>query len=105
QQVYEHPIVAVKVNDNDIELSKNELKLEENGVRTIYLLRMDNGIEPLSRRFGSAYDMLHNKLTAEGKLDHTLQTCPERLHPRPIRLWTPQGGWTAVPLKSGRAED
>jgi hypothetical protein len=42
--------------------------------------------------------MLHRKYEREGKLDHTLENCPERLHPRPIRMWTPGGGWKEIQL-------
>jgi hypothetical protein len=33
------------------------------------------------------------------ELDHTLANCPERLHPPPVRVWTPSDGWNEWDVK------
>jgi hypothetical protein len=100
EQVHEDGVVDVNVKDDQIQLRKVELYRPR--TTTIYLLKAGRGVRPASLRFDSGYDMLHRKLEREGKLDHTLENCPERLHPRPIRVWTPAGGWTEVRLKASR---
>jgi hypothetical protein len=104
EQVHEDGVIEVSVKDKQIELVKKELERNA-GTTTLYLLRADREFRPVSLRFDSGYDMLHRKLEKEGKLDHTLESCPERLHPRPIRRWTPSGGWTEIkPDPSGASE-
>jgi len=102
EQMHEDAVVALSVKDEQIELRKKE---SNGGLQTLYLLRADRGVRAVSVRFDSTYDMLHRKLEGEGKVDHTLETCPERLHPRPIRMWTPAGGWTEIRLESDRASE
>ncbi|MGC1613155.1 MAG: hypothetical protein WA736_00580, partial [Candidatus Acidiferrum sp.] len=64
-----------------------------------YLLSSQPPFKLLSLRYNSTYDLLHRAWSAEGKLTHTLENCPERLHPQSVRLWTPGGGWVDVPVK------
>jgi hypothetical protein len=101
EQVHEDSVVEMAVRDDKIPLRKKEMN-PSNGSQTIYLLSADQGFRPVSLRFDSGYDMLHRKLEQEGKLNHSLENCPERLHPRPIRMWTPAGGWKEVRLESSR---
>jgi hypothetical protein len=102
EQAHEDSVVEVTVRDDQIQLLKRELNSDSGQQAIYYLLSADQGFRPVSVRFDSTYDMLHRKLEREGKLDHTLENCPERLHPRPIRVWTPAGGWTEVRLKASR---
>lgn len=69
-------------------------------VSTIYGFHAGTTILPVTLRFDSSYDMLHRDLQAKGKLDHPLESCPERLHPEPVRVWTPAGGWTEASVKA-----
>ncbi len=104
EQVHEDGVVEVNVKDQRIELVKKELQWNT-GIATFYSLRADRQFRPVSLRFDSGYDMLHRKLEQEGKLDHTLENCPERLHPRPIKMWTPSGGWTEIRLDPSGASE
>ena len=105
QRVYEHPVRLIQVNGTEIQLVKYELQFQKEGVATVYLLRASPEIEPVSLRFDSKYDMLHQELNAQGKLHHSLRDCPERLHPRPVRLWTPAKGWTTINFNPAGASD
>lgn len=44
---------------------------------------------------GDSYWPAHRILELEGKIDHSAESCPQRLAP-PVRSWTPEGGWTDV---------
>jgi len=104
EQVHEDAVVQVSVEDQQIQLQKRELN-ESNGPATIYLLRANSDVRPVSLRFDSSYDMLHRELEREGRIHHTLEECPERLHPRPIKMWTPTGGWAEINLGPRRASE
>ena len=104
EQAHADEVIQVQVTGNQIEIRKHELN-EWGGPHTHYTLTADHGLRVVSLRFGSDYDMLHRRLEQEGKLDHTLENCLERLHPRPIRMWTPSGGWTEIVLDPSRASE
>lgn len=96
-QVHEDAVTQVLVRGNEIEVDKRETQAI--APKTIYLLRADDdGIHLVSRRFDSGYDMLHREMEKEGRLDHSLENCPERLHPKPVMLWTPSGRWKKIAL-------
>ncbi len=97
-QVHENGVLQVDVIKEQIQIRKSEMRLRRNDPQTLYVLTADHGFRVISVRYESAYDMLHRKLEAEGQLDHNLENCPERLHPRPIRVWTPARGWAEVRL-------
>jgi hypothetical protein len=96
-QFYEDRVSKVKVSEDEIELRKEETHWTT-GAQTLYVLKSDSAIHPVSVQFETAYDLLHNKLEREGKLNHKFTHCPERLHPRPVKMWTPAGGWTEISL-------
>lgn len=104
EKVYEDSVRRMEVTTEGIEVFKHEdLGLE--GPQTIYSFRMQPPIEPVSLRYNSDYDMLHRELSTQKKLNHSLEDCPERLHPKPVRMWTPVGGWTELPIKPFKATD
>jgi hypothetical protein len=103
QQVHEDSVVEINVRDDQIQLRKVELERPQ--TTSLYLLKADRGIRPVSLRFDSAYDILHRKLEQQGRLNDTLETCPERLHPRAIRMWTPASGWKEARLEPSRWTD
>lgn len=96
--VYEDPVFEIRVFQDGIELRKYE-RIREGTESTYYLLSRKPPFTLLSLRYDSAYEMLHRRWSAEGKLNHSLENCPEQLHPQPVRLWTPSGGWTDMPVK------
>lgn len=96
EAVYEDQVQEVGVSGAEIQATKWELH-NKNGGTTIYRLKLDDPeAKPVSLRYDSTYDMLHRQFTAEGKLQHALEKCPERLHPEPVRIWTPAGGWGEI---------
>ncbi len=100
-QFYEDRVYSIRVSDDEIELRKKETEWAA-GAQSLYVLRSDSVIRPVSVRFETTYDLLHNKLEHEGKIGHSFVNCPERLHPRPVRMWTPTGGWTEIKLDGSR---
>jgi hypothetical protein len=96
-QFYEDRVSEIRVTGDEIQLRKNETQRPV-WAQSYYLLKSDSVIHPISVRFETNYDLLHQKLEREGKIGHSLAKCPERLHPRPIRMWTPAGGWTEIKL-------
>lgn len=96
--------------ENDLDDSVFDLRLTEEGIQirkhegfgaeeTFYLLEDKPPFSVLSRRFDSTYDAVHRQWSAEGKISHSLGECPERLHPQPVRLWTPANGWIELPIE------
>ncbi|MGH9775633.1 MAG: hypothetical protein ACRD50_11870 [Candidatus Acidiferrales bacterium] len=38
----------------------------------------------------------HRRLSAEGKIKHSVEECPERTQPRTVREWSPAEGWKEI---------
>ena len=55
-------------------------------------------LAPESVSFSDKYRLEHEQLSAEGKIKHTLDACPERLKPIVVREWSPQEGWKNILL-------
>lgn len=102
--IYQDPVRGVTVSGEEIEISKAE-RQKAGGVRTIYEFRTEPRIEVVSLRYDSSYDMLHRELSAQKKLGHSLDNCPERIHPKPVKVWTPTAGWTELAVKPAKATE
>lgn len=100
--LHEEAVNQEYVTGNQIEVQVGDMVQPPVGIQMFYEIRMDQGFRPASFRFGSGYDMLHRKYEREGKLNHTLENCPERLHPKPVKMWTPAGGWIEIPIPPTR---
>lgn len=96
-------VEEIHVDGNEVELTKFELP-EASGTSTMYRLRVEDGIQPVSIRYDSTYDMRHREFSSQHKLNHSLENCPERLHPLPVRVWTPAHGWSEIHFKPARAD-
>jgi hypothetical protein len=114
QNLWEDSVHSITVNGEEIETEKwegysPELGLAPEGrpmgMREYYVFHTLPTIQPFSFRFSSDYDMLHRELEKEHKLNHTLESCPERLHPKPVKVWTPSAGWKDIKLNPVRAVD
>jgi len=101
-KLYLAPVFHIRVSEEGIEVAKFE-RFTQGREKTIYLLSENPPFTLLSLRYDSDYDMLHREWSAEGKLAHSLEDCPERMHPQPVRLWTPSDGWTDLPVKPAKA--
>jgi hypothetical protein len=101
RKAYENPIVNLNVEGSGFEVAKGELVPEGDNrdAQTFYNFRTDPIIQPHSSRYGSHYDMLHREAEESGELHHLLANCPERLHPQPVRVWTPAEGWKELGIK------
>lgn len=104
ENLWENSVHFVNVHGDEFEIEKSE-STEVDTVHTVYVFRTQPTVTPVSLRFDSPYDLMHRELEKIHKLDHTLESCPERLHPKPVRLWTPAGGWQQIALKSVRSVD
>lgn len=59
---------------------------------------------PQSVFFSDKYWFAHEKLSAEGKINHGPAACPERFKPITVREWSPDEGWKNImlpPVQSG----
>ena len=66
--------------------------------RKVYELSPEGGFSVATARFSSTYWNLHRELETSGEIKHTAERCPDRLHPRPLRVWTQATGWSEIPL-------
>jgi hypothetical protein len=62
------------------------------------MYELDNDFVPQSVQFSDHYQETHRLLSAEGKIKHSFEACPERLKPITVRMWTPEQGWKDFPL-------
>jgi hypothetical protein len=53
---------------------------------------------PRAVSFSDHYWLTHQRLSAEGKIGHGLEKCPERIKPIAVREWSEEQGWTKVEL-------
>jgi hypothetical protein len=97
---YLNAIETIEVVGSEIEFSKFESKGPY--MDAIYLLGLEPSIHPISLRYGSTYELQHRELERSHELRHTLEQCPERVHPSPVRMWTPSGGWTELSFGPSR---
>jgi hypothetical protein len=97
---YINPIDTINVVGSEVEFWKSE----PNGpyIDAIYLVGLEPSIRPISLRYGSSYDLQHRERERSGELRHTLEQCPERLHPSPVRMWTPSTGWADLRFEPNR---
>jgi hypothetical protein len=109
---WEDPIFFTSVHGEEIEIVRVELI--QNGpdapaqldkVRTVYAFHAWPTVAPYSFRFDTGYDLLHGELERKHKLNHSLDDCPERRHPQPVKVWTPSTGWAKIDLNPIRAVD
>ena len=97
-QLYEYPVGGIAVDQDPFVVSVFEFYPRSN-IRTIYDLALAPTILPVSVRYSSTYVAEHLDLERTHKLGHALESCPERLHPQPVRMWTPTEGWTGVKMR------
>jgi hypothetical protein len=63
-------------------------------LRTVY--RLSAGLTPQSVAMSDRYWEKHREMFRNGTLDHAAEDCPERTHGMTVRMWMPDGGWTAL---------
>jgi hypothetical protein len=90
-----HPAGQILVYSHVVEVSTFEITAAE---RRIYELSQIADFSIVNSRFSSTYWNLHRELEKSGELKHSAEHCPDRLHPRPLRVWTQATGWSETPL-------
>lgn len=112
RNLWENFVRQIDVHGDEISVSKEEIlggvagaAAQSPPIFMYYNFVAGQPRQSFSFRFDSTYDLLHHALEESHQLNHPLGRCPERLHPDPIRLWTPADGWTQVPLKAVRPVD
>lgn len=101
--LYQDPVFDIQIAEDGIQVTKYE-RFTSGGETTIYLLSPEPPFALLSVRYGSDYDMLHQRWSTEGKISHSLKDCPERLHPQAVRIWTLSRGWVALPVRPAKTD-
>jgi hypothetical protein len=74
-----------------------EVSVREHGappLRTVYHLSPD--FVPVSFARADIYWETHERLWAQGRIDHGAADCPERAGPLAVRVWEPTSGWREV---------
>jgi len=96
---YPDSVQEMHVMERQIELGKKETEWINKRPKSFYLLDRQGPIRPVSVSFDTDYDLQHQQYEREGKLNHSLKDCPERLHPQPVRMWTPAAGWAEIRIR------
>lgn len=91
--VIHNDVFQVFVAGNKMQIYTREASEADNAV---YELPSDFEKGELSMYFSETYWRLHRRLEQEGKLDHSVEKCPERLFPKKARMWSAEKGWTDV---------
>lgn len=65
---------------------------------------LSDSLVPQSFTVSDHFWTQHRQFEVEGKLHHTVEQCPERTHPRKVRMWSAERGWEeiAVPVSTQR---
>jgi hypothetical protein len=97
---------AIEVQGDRIVVQTFEGQNQANGALVVpgfYELSKDFDLESIS--FGDVYWGVHRELERKGKIHHSADKCPDRLHPNRVRRWTPDQDWVQPPLLSNRAKN
>lgn len=68
------------------------------------LYDLSEDLEPRSVIFSDHYWEDHRRFTAEGLINHAVESCPQRIRPITVREWSPEQGWRDVSLPPIAAE-
>jgi hypothetical protein len=105
-KAWEDSVHFINIQGNMIEVGKSALgdaalgaDRDVNKVYVVYDFQTVPDFRPATFRFDSSYDIAHQVFQDKGRLDHAIEACPERLHPAPVRLWTPNAGWSEISLR------
>jgi hypothetical protein len=67
------------------------------------IARFSPGFELEQAAWSSGWDNRHRELEDQGKIHHSLESCPYRGGPPRVREWTPEGAWREVAPRAPRA--
>ena len=83
--------VSVNVSGTSIQIATREWDTRD--VAVFY--RLSPSFEPESVDFSDGYWTVHHTLEGEGRIDHSAEDCPERVHPKIVREWV-GGAWREI---------
>jgi len=98
-KVYEDAVWGIGLVEGGFVASIRDLQVQSVDIKSMYQFSSYPDFRPVTLQFSSTYVEKHRELERVKLLDHPLESCPERLHPLPVRMWTKAGGWAEVPLK------
>jgi hypothetical protein len=79
-----------------LHVSTSELS---DALRAIHFFSLTPEISPHSVTLASTYWSEHRRLEHEGRVRHPAEKCSDYLNPKPIRQWTPESGWSEIPVE------
>lgn len=91
---YWHAAAFIEVYGQVAEVSTFETSAAE---RRVYVLSPEGGFSLITSSY-PAFWKQHRELEESGEIKHSPEQCPDRLHPRPLRVWTQATGWSEIPL-------
>jgi hypothetical protein len=90
-----HPAALIFVYPQAVEVSTYETSPSN---RRLYEFSPEPGFPLLRAHFSADYPHEHRRLEKEGRLDHSLENCPDKQRLSVVRRWTPSGGWRGIPV-------
>jgi hypothetical protein len=89
-------VYAITSDATGVEVKQMELSIED---QLLYDFSNDNDPRPLRVNYSASFWPNHLELEREGKVNHALADCPDRLHPPPVRIYR-NGAWQSVAIHS-----
>ncbi len=89
-------VLEIVVGNGKIQVMTTEGLERSSSIWALY--DISEALVPRSVFFSDYYWFEHEKLSAEGKINHAPAACPERLKPITVRDWSPSEGWKDIML-------
>lgn len=89
-------IYDISSTSDEIELHQAEVSFPD---QILYDFSTSFPLTPLRVNYSATFWANHLELERQGKTNHTLQNCPDRLNPPPIRVYQ-DGAWRIIKLPS-----
>lgn len=91
-------VFEILVTGDRIQVMTTEARGENSPPADWAMYEISDDFTPRSVSFSDNYWLDHQRLSAEGKINHKVENCPERLKPIAVREWSSERGWTRVSL-------
>ncbi len=85
---------AIREDEGRIWVGVNETRVP--GLDNWKRYDLSDSFVPQSVWVSDQYWALHRQLELEGKIHHSVEQCPERTQPQPVRMWSPEAGWKDI---------
>lgn len=87
---------VIQVQENGIHVVVFEASLDSALGADWEIYSFSSDLEPESISVSDRYWEDHRRLSAAGKIKHSVEECPERTQPRTVREWSPAEGWKEI---------